>query len=165
VPVYDRGWWIWRQFEANVDNPKLMRRRGGPEGPDPTARPEVLLDLPQQAIAQRFYSLGMATVSPDGQWLAWTEDVIGRGSHDLYIQNLRRGVCSPNASAVCSRGLPGRADSRTLFYVRQDPVTLHSGAVWRHERGTEVSRDVLVHDEADKTLFVEVRPARRAAMC
>jgi oligopeptidase B len=26
------------------------------------------------------------------------------------------------------------ADSRTLFYIRQDPVTLQSGAVYRHER-------------------------------
>ncbi len=157
VPVYDRGWWIWRQFEANVDNPKLMRRRGGPEGPDPSARPEVLLDLPQQAIAQRFYSLGMATVSPDGQWLAWTEDVIGRGSHDLYIQNLRTRRLQPERIRGVLEGFAWGADSRTLFYVRQDPVTLHSGAVWRHERGTDDSRDVLVHDEADKTLFVEVR--------
>lgn len=159
VPVYDRGWWIWRQFEASVEHPKLMRRRGGPEGPDPLARPEVLLDLPQQAIAQRSYSLGQAMISPDGQWLAWTEDVMGRGSHDLYIQNLRTRRLAPERIRGVLEGFAWSADSRHVFYVRHDPVTLHSGAVWRHERGRDESKDVLVHDEADKTLFVEVRPS------
>ena len=159
VPVYDRGWWVWRQFEGTLEHPKLMRRRGNPDGPDPAARPEVLLDLPQQAIAQRFYSLGQAQVSPDGQWLAWTEDVIGRGSHDLYIQNLRTRRLAPERIRGVLEGFAWSADSRHVFYVRQDPVTLHSGTVWRHERGSDIAKDVLVHDEADKTLFVEVRPS------
>jgi oligopeptidase B len=159
VPVYDRGWWVWRQFEGAIEHPKLMRRRGGPEGPDPAARPEVLLDLPHQAIAQRYYSLGAAMVSPDGQWLAWTEDVIGRGSHDLYIQNLRTRRLAPERIRGVLEGFAWSADSRHVFYVRQDPVTLHSGSVWRHERGADSAKDVLVHDEADKTLFVEVRPS------
>jgi oligopeptidase B len=132
VPVYDRGWWIWRQFEAGVDTPQADAPPRRPRGPGPAARAEVLLDLPQQAIAQRFYSLGMATVSPDGQWLAWTEDVIGRGSHDLYIQNLRTRRLQPERIRGVLEGFAWAADSRTLFYVRQDPVTLHSGAVWRH---------------------------------
>ena len=157
VPVYDRGWWLWRQYEPGVDHPKLMRRRGTPEGPDPAARAEVLLDLPQQAIAQRYYSLGQAQLSPDGQWLAWTEDVLGRGSHDLYIQNLATRRLQPERIRGVLEGFAWAADSRTLFYVRHDPVTLHSGAVWRHVRGAAPSTDVLVHDEADKTLFVEVR--------
>ena len=157
VPVYDRGWWVWRQFEGSIEHPKLMRRRGTPDAADPAARPEVLLDLPQQAIAQRFYSLGAALVSPDGQWLAWTEDVIGRGSHDLYIQNLRTRRLQPERIRGVLEGVAWSADSRVLFYVQQDPVTLHSGTVWRHVVGKDPATDVLVHDEADKTLFVELR--------
>jgi oligopeptidase B len=159
VPVYDNGWWIWQQFEAGVDHPKLMRRRGTPEAMLPGARAEVLLDLPQQAIAQRFYSLGMASLSPDGQWLAWTEDVVGSGSHDLYIQNLQTRRLAPERIRGVLEGFAWASDSRTLFYVRHDPVTLHSGAVWRHARGQDVQSDQLVHEEADKTLFVQVRPS------
>lgn len=157
LPVYAQGWWHWRQHTAGVEHPKLMRRRGTPEGPDPAARAEVLLDLPQQALLQRFYSLGHATVSPDGQWLAWTEDVVGRRAHDLYIQNLRTGRLQPERIRGVLETVVWAADSRTLFYVRQDPVTLQSGAVWRHVRGTPEADDTLVHDEADKTLFVELR--------
>jgi oligopeptidase B len=157
VPVYDGGWWLWRQFAPGVDHPKLMRRRGTPEAPDPGARAEVLLDLPQHAIAQRSYSLGQVQLSPDGQWLAWTEDVLGRGAFDLYIQDLKSRRLAPERIRGVLEGIAWAADSRSLFYVRQDPVTLHSGAVWRHVRGSDPARDVKVHDEADPTLFVSVR--------
>jgi hypothetical protein len=137
LPVYDHGWWVWRQYEPSIEHPKLMRRRGGPEGPDPAARAEVLLDLPQHAIAQRFYGLGMAQVSPDGHWLAWTEDVLGRGSHDLYIQDLRSRRLAPERIRGVLEGVAWGGDSRTLFYVRHDTVTLHSGTVMRHRLGAD----------------------------
>lgn len=157
LPVYDRGWWTWRQFEPGVEHPRLMRRRGNADGPDPQARAEVLLDLPQQAIAQRYYALGQAQVSPDGQWLAWTEDTQGRGAYELYVQHLPSRKLSPERIRGVLEGFVWAADSRTLFYVRQDRANLHTGAVWRHLRGTEPAADALVHDEADKTLFVELR--------
>ncbi|MFO1329855.1 MAG: prolyl oligopeptidase family serine peptidase [Rubrivivax sp.] len=157
LPVYDRGWWIWRQFESGVEHPRLMRRRGTPDGPDPAARPEVLLDLPQQAIAQRYYALGRVELSPDGQWLAWTEDVVGRSAFDLYIQNLRTRRLQPERIRGVLENFVWAADSKTLFYVRQDAGNLHSGSVWRHERGADPAADRLVHEEPDKTLFVELR--------
>lgn len=160
VPVYDGGgWWVWQQYEAGAEHPRVMRRRGPPEGPDLQSRPEVLLDLPQQAIAQRNYSLGRFQLSPDGQWLAWTEDVVGRGAYDLYIQNLRSRKLSPERIRGVLEGFAWAADSRHLFYVRQDPVTLVSGRVMRHARGSDPAADAVVHDEPDRTLFVEVRPS------
>lgn len=157
VPVYDNGWWIWRQYAPGVDHPRVMRRRGTPEAPDPAARAEVLLDLPQHAIAQRSYSLGQVQASPDGRWLAWTEDVQGRGSFDLYIQDLQTRRLQPERLRGVQEGFAWAADKGTLFYVRQNPVTLHRGAVWRHQVGSEVASDVLVHEEADAGLFVGVR--------
>jgi oligopeptidase B len=159
VPVYDDGWWLWRQHEPGVDHPKLMRRRGTPEAPDPAARAELLLDLPQHAIAQRSYSLGQVQLSPDGRWLAWTEDVLGRGSYDLYIQDLQTRRLQPERIRGVLEGMAWAADSRTLFYVRHHAVTLHTGAVWRHVRGSDPATDVKVHDEADPTMFVAVRPS------
>lgn len=157
VPVYDGGWWWWRQFAPGVEHPKLLRRRGTPEAPDAGARAELLLDLPQHAIAQRSYSLGQVQLSPDGQWLAWTEDVFGRGAFDVYIQDLKTGRLQPERIRGVLEGIVWAADSRTLFYVRQHPVTLHSGAVWRHASGSDPGSDVKVYDEADPTLFVSVR--------
>lgn len=157
VPVYDSGWWLWRQYARGLDHPRVMRRRGSPEGMDANAPAEVLLDLPQHAIAQRSYRLGQVQTSPDGRWLAWTEDVQGAGRFDLYIQDLQTRRLQPERMRGVQEGFAWAADNRTLFYVRQHPVTMHRGAVWRHVRGSEVATDVRVHEEADPTLFVGVR--------
>jgi len=157
APVYDDGWWHWRQFEPGNEHPKLMRRRGSPERMDPGARAEVLLDLPRLAIAHPYYSLGAVAVSPDGQWVAWTEDTTGRRIHSLFIENLKTRRLLPERIHGVLENIVWAADSRTLFYVKQDPVTLQSGIVHRHRIATDPAGDTVVHDEADKTLFVDVR--------
>lgn len=157
VPVYGRGWWTWRQFEPGNEHPVLMRRRGTPERMDPAARAEVLLDIPRLAIGFEYFSVGSVALSPDGSWLAWTEDTAGRRIHTLRIQNLKtRRIESPSVDGVLE-DIAWAADSRTLFYVKQDPVTLQSGTVFRHRLGQKPARDVRVYDEADKTLFVGLR--------
>lgn len=157
VAVYEDGWWVWRQFEPGNEHPRLLRRRGTPERPDAGARAEVLLDVPRMAIAQPYYALGAVAVSPDGEWLAWSEDTGGRRSHTIYIENLKTRRLLPERIQGALESIVWAADSRTLYYVRQDPVTLQSGPVYRHRRGSDPAGDTLVYDEPDKTLFVDVR--------
>jgi len=42
-------------------------------------------------------------------------------------------------------------DNRTLFYSRQDPVTLRSFRVFKHVLGTDPAADKLVYEEKDET--------------
>jgi oligopeptidase B len=60
----------------------------------------------------------------------------------------------PDAVPGVLEDLEWANDNRTLFYIRQDPVTLQSGPVYRHVLGTSAEADVKVFEEADKTLFV-----------
>ena len=166
VPVYGQGWWHWQQFEPGNEHPLFMRRRGTPERMDPLARPEVLLDVPRIAIGFEYFSIGSVAVSPAGRYLAWTEDITGRRIHTLRIQDLRsRRVLAEPIDGVLE-DMVWAADSRTLLYIRQDPVTLQTGAVYRHRVGTPAKADALVYDEADKTLFTGVRASasRRFAL-
>ncbi|HSQ73038.1 MAG TPA: hypothetical protein VLM87_11505, partial [Rubrivivax sp.] len=155
-PVYDRGWWTWSEFKSGGEYPVLMRRRGSPERPDARAPRQVLLDQPALATGKAYYRVGSTAVSPDGNVLAWTEDTGGRRIHTLRFRNLRTGQLYPDAIPGVLEDLAWANDSRTLFYIRQDPVTLQSGPVWRHALGSEAAADVKVYEEADKTLFVSV---------
>ena len=157
VPVYDHGWWVWTAYEPAAEYPRLMRQRGTPEGPDAKARPEVLLDLPARAAGQPFYKLGAYAISPDGRLLAWTEDTTGRRIHTLRVRNLATSQLLDDAVPGVLEDLVWSADSRSLFYVKQDPVLLQSGPVFRHALGTAPAADTLVYEEADKTLFTEIR--------
>ena len=55
-PVYDHGWWTWREFKAGGEYPVLMRQRGSPERPDPRAPRQVMLDQPARAAGQAYYN-------------------------------------------------------------------------------------------------------------
>ncbi|MCW5612150.1 MAG: S9 family peptidase [Rubrivivax sp.] len=156
LPVYDQGWWVWREYAAGAEYPVHKRRRGSPERPDPKARVELLLDEPARAAGHAYWNVGSMAVSPDGRYLAWTEDTAGRRMHTLRIRDLQRGEDLPDAIPGVLESLAWAADGRTLFYIRQDPVTLQSGPVWRHRVGTPAGDDVLVYDEPDQTLFTDV---------
>jgi oligopeptidase B len=157
-PMYRQGWWTWSQYAPGQEHPQLMGQRGTPEAPDARAPKQVLLDLPARAAGQPYYGLGGWAISPDGRWLAWTEDTVGQRRYTLRIRDLVTGRDLADAVPGVLDDMVWAADSRTLFYVRQDPVTLQSGPVWRHVRGTPASDDVLVYEEPDKTLFVSVAP-------
>ncbi len=154
APAYDGGFWIWREFKAGGEYPLLYRQRGNRERPDPRARRELVLDQNTRAAGHGYYSVGAHAFSPNGRLLAWTEDTGGRRIHTLRVRDLLTGQDLAEAIDGVLEDIAWAADSRTLFYIRQDPVTLQSGPVYRHRLGTPAAADALVFDEADKTLFV-----------
>ncbi len=156
VPVYDNGYWYWRRYDTGAEYPLHLRSRGTVDGRDPAAPEEVILDEPAMARGLPFFQLGAWAVSPDNQWLAWTEDTQGRRINTLRIKNLATGEVLAESIGGVLEEMVWAADSRTLYYIRQDPQTLQSGPVYRHLRGTDAKDDVLVYDEPDKTLFTSV---------
>lgn len=157
VPLYDHGWWVWSAYAPGAEHPRLMRQRGTRERMDPKAPPELLLDLPARAEGQAFYKLGSYAISPDGRLLAFTEDVVGRRNHTLRVRDLKTGALLPDAIPGVLESVVWAADSRTLYFVQQDPMLLQSGPVMRHRLGEPPERIALVYNEPDQTLFTEIR--------
>ncbi len=153
VPVYGHGWWTWQRWEPGAEYAVHMRRRGGPESPDPQAAEEVLLDEAARARGHAYYELGSLAVSPDGRWLAWTEDTTARRMFTLRFRNLETGEDLSRRIEGVVEPLAWADDNRTLFYIRQDPVTLQGGPVYRHRVG-DTAADLKVYEERDKTLSV-----------
>ena len=154
VPLYDSGWWLWREYKPGAEYPLLMRQRGTPERADPKAPKQLLLDQNARAAGQAYYKVGSWAISPNGQVLAWTEDTAGRRIHTLRFRNLSTGQEYADAVPGVLEDLAWANDNRTIFYILQDPVTLQSGPVYRHRLGAAASADAKVFEEADKTLFV-----------
>ncbi len=159
VPAFDRDAWYWTQYETGAEYPKVYRQKGGADGPDPSAHAELLLDGPALAEGEDYFRIGDYAVSDDGRYLAWTQDVSGRRIHTLFIKDLSTGELLPERITPTLESVEWAADSRTLFYIRQDPVLLQSGPVYRHTVGTDPARDALVYDEPDKTLFTGIGPS------
>jgi len=163
VPYYDNAYWYWRQFATGAEYPVYLRRAGTPAAMTPGAADEVLLDVPKLAAGKSYYRVGNVAVSPDNRWLAYVEDTQGRRMYTLRVRDLATGTLLPEAIPGVLESLVWAADNGTVFYIKQDPVTLQSGPVFRHVAGTDPREDVQVYDEADKTLFTTIhRSASRA---
>ncbi|MDQ3188581.1 MAG: prolyl oligopeptidase family serine peptidase, partial [Pseudomonadota bacterium] len=156
VPSYDNGYWYWRRFDTAAEYPVFVRQSGTPERQNTSAPVEVVLDLPQLAAGRPYFHVGAFAVSPNREWLAWTEDSVGRRMYELRIKNLASGQTLSDRISGVLENLVWAADNRTLFYIKQDPQLLQSGPVFRHTRGTDSALDTLVYDEKDKTLFTSI---------
>ena len=153
-PAYDGGWWTWREFKPGLEYALLYRQRGTPEKPDAKAPRLLVLDQNERARGHAFFKVGAAAISPNGRLLAWTEDTAGRRIHTLRFKDLSTGQELAETVTGVLEDVVWAQDSRTVFYILQDPVTLQSGPVYRHRVGTPAQQDVKVFEEADKTLFV-----------
>ena len=47
-------------------------------------------------------------------------------------------------------------DSSTLFYIKNDPVTLLGDRVYRHQIGQSPKKDALVYKDDDKTYYMGI---------
>ena len=112
---------------------------------------EVMLDLNKLAEGQKFLSLGAATVSDDGNWLAYSTDTTGYRQYTLKVKNLRTGkTLAENIERTGS--VVWANDNKTLFYTTEDAVSKRSDKFWRHTAGTDKSD--LLYEEKDENFDV-----------
>ena len=151
VPALSRGYYYFERFDEGLEYPIYCRRSGSPDAAD-----EVILDVNQVAEGHDFCSVRGVEVSPDSKLMAWALDTVGRRKYSIRITDLATGKPYPEGLADVTGNLAWANDSRTLFYTRQDPVTLRAHQVWRHRLGSDPEDDVLVYEEADPTFSVAV---------
>ncbi len=146
VPYRQDGFYYYSRTEAGKQYPILCRKRGSLDAPE-----EVLLDQNRMAAGGKYFSLGDAEVSNDGNLLAYTTDTTGFRQYSLHIKDLRTGkMLGDTAERVTS--LNWANDNRTLFYTQEDAVTKRSDKFLRHVVGR--AADDLLFDEKDEKFSV-----------
>ncbi|MCL7985434.1 MAG: S9 family peptidase [marine benthic group bacterium] len=148
APVRLRGWWYQVRYEEEQEYPVHVRMKGSPDAPA-----ELLLDGNVRAEGHDFYSasVGPRGVTDDGRYLAVAEDTVGRRMYTIRFRDLESGLWLPDEIPSTTSNFAWAADSRTLFYVKQDPETLRWDRVYRHRLGSDPAEDVLVFEESDET--------------
>lgn len=126
VPYRHRGYWYYTRFATGADYPVVARRRGSMTAPE-----EVMLDQPAMATGKGYFQVAGAQVSPDNRLLAYAEDDVGRRQYVLKVKDLATGAVTADSVANVEPDLVWSGDSRTVFYVEKDPVTLLSKRVKR----------------------------------
>jgi oligopeptidase B len=160
VPFLDRGYWYYSRLEQGAEYPVLARKKASLQGKD-----EIILEERRRAQKDSYYSVGDWVVSPNGQFLAWTEDHVGRFQHELHVKNLRTGrVLADSVSGISANILWG-GDNQTILYVLNNKE-LRPEFLKAHRVGQPVESDLLVFDETDATFYsMLVRTNDRKYLC
>lgn len=151
VPVYERGFWYYTRFEAESNYPIHARRKGHMEAPE-----EIVLNTESMAKNHAFFRLGTYAVSPDTQMVAYTVDTVGRNKYSLRIVDISTGEQLSDTVSLIEPKLAWANDSRSLYYISKDPVTLLGNKVYRHTLGADTNTDVLVYEEKDSSFYLSV---------
>src|SRR6202451_4509386 len=155
VPYRKNGYWYHTRFEPGKEHPIYARRKTSLDAPE-----EILLDANLLAAGHDYYRIGAIEVSPNGQWLAFCEDTVGRRQFALRFKNLRRGEILTVTIANVEPDLAWAADNRTVLYVEKDRETLLGLYVKKHKLGEDPKRDALVFEQTNLSFYTAVSKSK-----
>ena len=151
VPYLYNGYYYITRFEIGQDYPIYSRKKGSL-----SADEEILFNCNDLAKGHSFFQLGGLSVSPDNKFATFGVDTVGRRIYTIQIKNLETGEILSDKIENVTGGSVWANDNKTIFYTRQDKVTLRADKIFRHKLGTNSADDVLVFDEKDDTFNVSV---------
>jgi oligopeptidase B len=167
VPIRRGQWWYYgrsfegKQYGVQCRCPVMKADDWTPPrlGDDTEISGEqVLLDENAEAEGHDFFALGASNVSPDGNVLAYSVDVVGDERYTLRFKDLRTGETYPDAITGIGAGVTWAADSRTVYYTTLDDAW-RPDTVWRHRLGSGQPADRVYH-EPDERFWLAVGRTR-----
>jgi len=146
VPVKVDGYWYYTRFEEGQDYALYCRKKGSLD-----AAEEIMLNGPEMGAKYSYFSIGTYGVSTNNNLIAYSVDTVSRRQYTIYFKDLTTGQIFEDEIPNTTGGATWANDNKTIFYSKQDPVTLRSFQIYRHTLGTPVADDVLVYQEDDET--------------
>lgn len=151
VPVKVNGYLYYSRFEEGQDYPLYCRKKGDESAPE-----SILLNMPKMAEGQSYFAVGGQSVSENNELLAYSVDLVSRRQYTIHIKNLVTGEVYSDEIKNTTGGMTWANDNKTIFYTKQDPITLRSYQIYKHVLGTPTEDDVLVYEETDETFGCSV---------
>lgn len=151
VPYFYNGYFYITRFETGQNYPIFARKKGSL-----SADEEILFNCNELAKGHAYFKLGGLSISPDNKFVTFGVDIVGRRIYTIQIKNLETGEILSDKIENATGGSVWANDNKTIFYTRQDEVTLRADKIFRHKLNTDSKKDVLVYDEVDDTFNVSV---------
>ncbi|MDT3776581.1 S9 family peptidase [Nitrospira sp. MA-1] len=155
VPFRLGDFWYYTRYEEGKEYALYCRKEKS------LANPElIMVDGNELARGHDYFSLGNWTVSFAQDILAYAIDTQGRRIYTIGFKNLTTGETIDEWIPSVTGNMEWGNDNRTLFYSRQDSVTLRSNQIFCHRLGTNPQLDTLVYEETDETFSVSIEKTK-----
>ncbi|MFN4892649.1 MAG: S9 family peptidase [Bacteroidota bacterium] len=155
VPVENNGYSYYTKTLDGKQYYQYYRKSLSPNSPE-----ELLLDVDKMAEGKGYFSVSGFAVSPDNQWLAYGVDEVSRRQYTIYFKNLKTGSILSETIAGTGGDPVWSADSKYIFYTSNNPVTLLSEKIRRHQLNTMADKDVTVYTETDQSNYIGIYKTR-----
>ena len=156
VPYKYNGYWYITRFEEGKQYPVYSRKKEKMDAPE-----EIIHDANKAAEGKNYYNAAGLVVSDNNKLIAIGEDDVSRRLYKLRFKNLETGEYFPEIILNTEGGpYAWAADSKTVFYIKKDIVTLLGYQVWRHHLGTDPAKDILIYEEKDNRHYINVARTR-----
>jgi len=146
APYSYKGYWFYTRFEKGKSYPIFCRKQGSLEAVE-----QVLLDVNVLAQGHEFCQVSGVRMSEDQKLALYGVDLTGRRFFTLRVRDMMTGRDLEDEISDVTGNAVWADDNRTIFYTKQDPVTLRSYQTYRHTLGTPPGDDTLVYEETDET--------------
>ena len=145
VPFKLDDYFYYSKTEEGKEYPIYARKKGSLDADE-----EILIDVNEVAEGHGFTSVPRPAMSNDQNIMAFATDTVGRRFYTVRFKNLDSGELLDDKIELVTANIAWANDNRTLFYTKQDQVTLRSFQVYRHVLGTDPTEDQLVYEETDE---------------
>ncbi len=146
VPFKVDGYYYYSRYEEGNEYPFYCRKKGSLEADE-----RVMLDVNAMSEGHEYYAVGRRAISSGRDILSFAVDTVGRRIYAIKFKNLTTGEILADEIPAVTGNMAWANDNKTLFYSKQDPETLRSYRIYRHELGSDPSQDELVYEEQDET--------------
>ncbi|PIF33824.1 oligopeptidase B [Flavobacterium sp. 9] len=151
VPYFYNGYFYITRFETGKDYPIFARKKGSL-----SAEEEIMFNCNELSVGHAYFKLGGLSISPDNKFASFGVDIVGRRIYTIQFKNLETGEILSDKIENATGASVWANDNKTVFYTKQDEVTLRADKIFKHKLNTDSVNDVLVFDETDDTFNVSV---------
>ncbi|UCH71132.1 MAG: S9 family peptidase, partial [Candidatus Bathyarchaeota archaeon] len=155
VPYKQDDYYYYSREEEGKEYPIYCRKKESLDSEE-----EVMLNVNELAEGHEFISVRRRVVSYNQNLLAYAVDMVGRRIYTIQFKNLTTEELLEDEIPEVTGNVAWANDNKTVFYTKQDPVTLRSYRVYRHVLGTDPAHDELVFEETDDTFSCSVRKTK-----
>ena len=140
VPYKYNGYWYIVKYETGKDYPIYTRKKETLE-----AKEELLFDCNEMAKGHGFFKLVGLSISPDNSMVCFGVDTTGRRQYTIQVKNLITNEIYKDRLENTSGSATWANDNKTLFYTKNNEITLRSDKIFKHILGQNELDDVLVY--------------------
>jgi len=119
VPFKLDDYFYYSRTEEGKEYPIYARKKGSLDADE-----QVMIDVNEVAEGHGFTSVPRPAVSYDHSIMAFAMDTVGRRFYTIRFKNLDTGELYDDKIEPVTANIAWANDNRTVFYSKQDPVTL-----------------------------------------